>query len=211
MRGLSERLVAAVATFGSFVVLVVDLKKSDENFTALQIILMTVAVIAFVVTAAFDFADYRARKLKVMKTDREIRDYMFKWIKGGGKVAVFSRSLGWVDDAEMRDMMRRKAQQGDLTLVMPGPVPASRELADEGAEAIYYGAGGYTIRSRFTIIHRERSDTTVAIGRQSREGKHIVSEFKSSDEAPAFWLAEDLIEIVKSYERGRKVAGTEQQ
>lgn len=134
-----------------------------------------------------------------MATDRAIRDYMFAWVKEGGRVAIFSRRLGWVDDDEMRELLLKKAERGELTIVIPKPVLLSNELAQAGAEVIHYGESGYTIRSRFTIVHRERTDTAVAIGRKGRDGKHIVREFKTSDEEPAFWLAEDLIEILRRF------------
>jgi hypothetical protein len=207
MLGLGQRLVAAVATFGSFITLILSLEGPDKPFTAFHIVLMTVAVIAFGFSVGFDIRDYQRSRPKIMKTHREIRDYMFRWIEHGGKVAIFSRTLGWVEDREMREMMERKAQRGDLALVMPSAVEESRRLEQLGAEAIYYGDRGYTIRSRFTIINRERADTAVAIGRANGEGKHLVTEFKSTDDDPSFWLAQDLVEILTRYQRDTEAMG----
>lgn len=201
MLGLGQRLVAAVATFGSFIALVVSLKSPDQPLTALHIVLMTVAAIAFTFSVGFDVRDYQHSRPQSMKTDREIRDYMFRWIHRGNKVAIFSRTLGWVDDREMRHMLERKAQQGDLTLVMPSPVDESQRLEELGAETIYYGDRDYTIRSRFTIINRDRADTAVAIGRTNSDGRHLVTEFKSTDDDPSFWLAQDLVEILTRSQR----------
>lgn len=107
----------------------------------------------------------------------------------------------------MQAMMDRKAQDGDLTLVMPSGVEESLRLEELGAAAIYYGDHGYTIRSRFTIINRERTDTAVAIGRTNREGKHLVTEFKSTDDDPSFWLAQDLVEILTREQRDTRTIG----
>jgi hypothetical protein len=200
MSGLIQRVVAALATFGSFIALVPSLKDANEPLTAVEVVLITLAAVGFLATVGFEVHDYRSVRPKTMRNEREIRNYMYKWINHGGRVAVFSRSLGWVNDEEMREMMTKKAKAGELTLVMPAPVAEAKALVDAGAEPIYYGADGYTIRSRFTIIHRERSDTAVAIGRTERPGRHIITEFKSSSGDPAFWLAQDLIEILKTRE-----------
>lgn len=192
-----QRLIAALATFGSFITLVFSLKDPKAPFSFFQATLITVATLGLLVTVAFEIHDYRTGRTRWMRSGRQIRDYMYDWISGGGRVAVFSRSLGWIRDEDMRQMMVEKAQAGELTLVMPGPVSESKSLEAAGAEAIYYGTLGYTIKSRFTIVHRDRTDTAVAIGRTEGPRRHLIKEFRSSDGDPAFWLAEDLVEILK--------------
>lgn len=199
MSGLVQRIIAALATFGSFAVLAIQMSRPEAEIAPIQIVLITLAAIGCLFTLAFEIIDHRKRTPKAMASDKDIRNYMFTWIGDGGRVAILSRRLGWVDDDEMRAMLLKKAERGELTLVIPKPVSLSSELGEAGAEIIYYGESGYTIRSRFTIIHRERTDTAVAIGRKGKDGKHLVREFKTSDEEPAFWLAEDLIEILRRF------------
>lgn len=196
MWGLAQRLVAAVATFGSFVALLVTLQRPGDPLTSWQVSLTTISIIAFGISVTFELHDYYRLKPRVMRTDKKIRKYMYRWIDGGGRVAVFSRSLGWVESEAMLEMLTAKAAARDLTLVMPTQAGRSADLATAGAKVIYYGDDGYAIRSRFTIINRGRTDTAVAIGRTDNKGKHIVTEYKAVDGDPAFWLAEDLIELL---------------
>lgn len=206
VRALIQRLLAEATTFASFVALVVSLKQNGKSFSGWQISLMTVAVAAFLVTAALEIGEYRGRQPRRMKDDQTIRDYMHQWIRGGGKVVVFSRTLSWVSDDEMAQMMDAKARAGDLTLVMPGAVDKSRRLESAGAKVIYYGENGYTVRSRFTLTNEGRADTAVAVGRQGKDGVHMVSEYRGCDEDPAFWLAQDLAEILSRLDETK--AGT---
>jgi hypothetical protein len=196
MWGLFQRLLAAFATFGSFVALVVSLRAPGQPFTPWQVVLCTVSIVAFGIGVGFEVHDYFRSKPKVMRTDKKIRNYMYKWIKRGGRVAIFSRSLSWVSDAEMLEMLKAKAATRDLTVVMPTTAGRSSDLEMAGARVIYYGDDSYSIRSRFTIVNRGRTDTGVAIGRTDNRGRHIVTEYYAADNDPAYWLAEDLIELL---------------
>lgn len=196
MSGLVQRIVAAFATFASFVGLVFSLHQPGSSFTFIQTSLTIISIVAFLFNVYFEIRDYRRSRPRVMRDGGKIRNYMYRWINSGGRVAVFSRSLSWIADNDMRTMMMGKARDGDLTVVMPTPAGVGPELMSAGARVIYYGDDDYVIRSRFTIINRGRTDTAVAIGRTDDRGKHIITEHKASDADPAYWLAEDLIELM---------------
>lgn len=195
MWGLAQRLIAALATFGSFIALLVSFKQPGQPLTAWQYFFTALSLLAFGLTVIFEIHDYIRSKPKVMRSEKKVRQYMHKWIENGARVAVFSRSLGWVEQ-DTYEMLKKKAESGDLTLVMPTEAGRSADLAGHGARVLYYGSEDYVIRSRFTIVNRGRTDTAVAIGRQNAKGQHIVTEYKARDDDPSYWLAEDMIELL---------------
>ena len=200
MLGLLLRCLAAFATFGSFITLVISLRDVKEPWTNGQAILMAFSILGFIATVVLEVSFYVGSRPKVFSDERGIRNYMYQWLRRGGRVAIFSRSLGWLQDEEMTRMMNQKSEDGELTLVMPAAVANSAKLVSKGAEAIYYG-DDYSIRSRFTIVNRGRADTAVAIGRKNAKGKHIVTEYRASDDDPAYWLAEDMIELMMRHSK----------
>jgi hypothetical protein len=196
---LLRKLVATVGALGSFVALLVQLKAPSEPFSAGQVALIVIAIGLLVVAMVLDVQEYFSSRPIRYKSgpdqQRKIRDYLFRWISNGGTVAVFSNNLGWVDDDAMREMLYRKAQRSELILILPKSIPLSDDLKDRGAEVVTYPSINYVIRSRFTIVNFNRIDTAVAIGRMiSRD--HVIEEFNAGSH-PAFFLAQDLVEILR--------------
>jgi len=142
----------------------------------------------------FQITEYVAHRPIILKTAQQIRDYMFRWISRGGRVAIFSRDMSWVEDDEMKDLLRAKARRDELHICLPTRILLSDDLQKEGAHIHVYPQLNYTPLSRFTIINKGRSDAQLAVGR-AIEGKHLIEEF-SLGEHPAFFIADDLIEVV---------------
>jgi hypothetical protein len=149
--------------------------------------------LAFAV-ATMRLRDYMTGRPITLRSDREIRDYMYRWLSRGTRVMIFSHDLTWVNDEEMRDLLRGKARRGELSVCLKECIPFSNEVSSLGAKVFTYGELNYTPASRFTIINHGRYDAHVAIGR-GRKGEHIVREIASGQD-PLFALANDLTEIV---------------
>src|SRR5207249_10642646 len=115
-------------------------------------------------------------------------------ISRGGRVAIFSRDMSWVQDDEMRTLLGAKAHKNELHICLPQRIPLCDDLERQGAHIHVYPQLNYTPLSRFTIINKSRSDAHLAVGR-AIEGKHLIEEF-SLGEHPAFFIADDLIEVV---------------
>ena len=123
-----------------------------------------------------------------------IRDYMFRWIKNGGRVAIWTRDMSWVNDQEMKNMLRGKAEADELIVCLPRETTLSQWLGSAGAEVIAYGSLE-SPTSSFTIVNYDRNGSRVAVGRP--EGSlHIIQEFSVSD-AHVFQLANDLVRLVR--------------
>jgi hypothetical protein len=126
---------------------------------------------------------------------------MFQWISRGERVAIFSRDMSWVDDDQMRELLRTKARRHELILCTPRAIELSGELSQLGAEVHNYQELDYTPTARFTIINVGQHDSQVAIGRKIG-GIHTIQEATSGHD-PLFAVADDLLSIVSRLDRCR--------
>ena len=126
--------------------------------------------------------------------ESSIRGYLLRWIKNGGRVAIWTRDMSWAEDADMKEMLRLKAQSQELIICLPNETETTENLRKYGAEVVAYGAWDSPINS-FTIANYSRAGSRVAIGR--RKGNlHIIQEF-SAEEHSAFDMAHDLVRLVR--------------
>lgn len=176
-------------------------RPSNYEYTLKDELLLFVSVALAVGVAAMRIRDHVVGRPITLRSDRAIRDYMYNWISRGTRVLIFSHDLTWVNDEEMRDLLRGKARCGELSICLRERIPIANELADLGARICTYGELKYTPASRFTIINHGR-DAHVAIGRGSK-GEHIVREIASGQD-PLFALANDLADIVTKLSDARE-------
>ena len=164
-------------------------------------VLLCTATAAFFVTIVFEFRGHEPVKV-YSKTERQkIRNYMSQWIEHGGRVAIWTRDHTWIDDDEMKRLLRRKAESRELIMCLPVQTPFTTELAGLGAEIVAYGSAAGLPTVRFTIANFERDGSAVAIGRPSGEF-HVISEYGSkSDNGSdvALLLAQDAIRLARQF------------
>ena len=133
---------------------------------------------------------------RVYQADDEIgiRSYLMRWIKNGGRVAIWTRDMSWAEDAEMNEMLRSKAQSRELIICLPDDTETTENLRNHGADVIAYGSWDSPLTS-FTIANYGRAGSRVAVGR--RKGNlHVIQEF-SAEEHSAFDMARDLVTLVR--------------
>ena len=123
-----------------------------------------------------------------------IRNYLFRWIKNGGRVAIWTRNMSWAEDSEMNQLLLSKAQAKELIICLPNDITKSDYLKLNGAEVVAYDTWDAPAVS-FTIINYNRAGSRVAVGRASGN-KHIIQEF-SEGEHPAYYMAYDLVRMVR--------------
>lgn len=195
MRKLIIEIVAIISTLASGLRLVFSLKDPNQPFSMLQMVLLAIFIVPGLLVILFEIEEYRTSRPRRYSSEREVRDHMYNLIDRGGSVSVLTRDLSWVDDSQIREMLRHKAQRDELTLIMPKLIPMSEELEAAGAHVIYYG-DHYTIKSRFTICNMDRVYSTVSIGGSSG-GKLIIEKYEQRDGHPAFALAQDLVSVLR--------------
>jgi len=123
-----------------------------------------------------------------------INRYMANWVSRLGRSVILSRDLSWGDTPKARSALISKARKGDLTIYLATENDLSRELAEAGAEIVYYGHTGFMPKSRFTVIGFGQDVARVAVGSQ-RKGRRIVYEYDTG-EHPITALSEDLTSLL---------------
>ena len=130
-----------------------------------------------------------------------IRSYMLRWIRDGGRVAIWTRDLSWADDDHVKQLLCQKARSQEVIICLPRKTETTDYLKQNGAEVVAYGAWDSPVVS-FTIANFNRAGSRVAVGR--RKGPlHIIQEF-SAGEHLSFDMAHDLVRLVRE---GSSVGG----
>lgn len=168
----------------------------------LKLVLGITAALLFVVTIIYEKKTAKKPGL-YCETESEINNYMYNWIKNGGRVTIFTRDMSWAQtDSVIKDMLIQKSKAKELNIILAERNSFIEELERSGANINVYGELGYTPTSRFTIVKTGRIDSKVAIGTE-RNGKHYIEEFKSGDGYPLH-IANDLANIlIKLNDSGR--------
>lgn len=192
-----DRILPLATIFGSIASvlgLMVPLFFSSESITWWMIVLIAIFVVLMSVTLGVVFRAGPKSKVYRAEDRSGIRDYMFRWINNGGRVAIWTRDMSWVNDQEMKNMLRRKAESRELIICLPKETALSESLRNDGAEVIAYGIWD-SPSSSFTIVNYDRNGSRVAVGRP-QGSLHIIQEFSVAD-APTFQMAYDLVRLVR--------------
>lgn len=197
-----RKLVVLVASFASMAGLLVTFLPSVRDLPWWAVILLVSATFFLVVLVVLEFLDRRCRRVYAKTNTEGIRRYMHDWIRHGGRVAIWTRDMSWVQNRETRKLLVEKARRNELILCLPELNELAKELAAAGAEVCAYGTRHLeSPASRFTIAFFGRDRSRVAIGRAEGD-THVIDEFSAGDH-PAFHLAEDLITLVRSLQEKR--------
>ncbi len=193
---LAGRLLALAASFASLIGLILQYIPPQERLPWWAIALEISAGFFFLLLVALEFQ--AGRRMHVLKNaDAEgIRSYMHNWIRYGGRVAIWTRDMSWAENANTRALLVEKAKKKELIVCLPENIELTRELSRHGAEVLAYGKSLEAPASRFTITFFGRAGSQVAVGHAVHDN-HVIEEF-SSGSHPAFYIAEDLINLVRS-------------
>ncbi|MCK4368330.1 MAG: hypothetical protein KAV68_01485 [Dehalococcoidales bacterium] len=199
------QLVITVCSFASLFGLIFILRPLGEPLTALQGGLLGFGICLLIAVIILQILNYFKTKPKSMVKESQIRDYIYKWISRGGRVAILSHDMSWVRDEDMKKLLRSKADCNELDLCIPREIALSKELQREGAQVHTFSELQYVPESRFTIINRGRMDAQVAVGRRIK-GKHMIEEF-SMGEHPIFSVANDLVNLIIHFDQWKLQQG----
>lgn len=169
---------------------------SDTNFefTTTQLIFLGVTVLIFLIYLTYEFFFNAPRKYR---TDAEIKKFMRNWVNKAGRTVIFTRDMSWVDNDEIKNELRAKAQRHELLVCLPHFTTFTRELQTLGAEIYEYPNITFTPKSRFTFINYGTPYSKVAIGRKDDSHNHLIEEY-SIKNTVEYFLAEDLVNLVKA-------------
>jgi hypothetical protein len=191
------KFVALAGSLASLVGLLVIFLPSRDALPSRVVVLLVVAALLLILFIVLEFLSHRGRRVYAKSDEEGIKRYMHTWITHGGRVAIWTRDMSWAQNAETRSMLLKKAARGELILCLPERNAFAQELEAAGAEVCAYGSMHLeSPASRFTITCFGRDGAQVAVGRA--EGyAHVIDEFTAGSH-PAFYLAEDLIALVRA-------------
>jgi hypothetical protein len=194
-RDLTILLVTLIASYASIVGLAYPFLPPFEKFpwwgTGLALIALILAVTLVVLEIKTNISRTVFRKSDVVG----IRNYMHNWINNGGRVAIWTRDMSWAQNPATQALLTQKAKAGELIICMPEMKSLAEHLEKAGAEIYVYPTDGYEPASRFTITEFARAGSRVAVGR-GKGDLHLIETFDSGDH-PSFYLAQDLINLVR--------------
>ena len=172
----------------------------DQALPAGAWVALAVATGVLIFFLISDFRNTRSRKIYSREDSEGIRKYMHLWIKHGGRIAIWTRDMSWAWNRETHRLLLEKAGKNELIICLPEMNDRAAALAAAGAEICCYGSSYLdSPASRFTIAFFGRDGSRVAVGRAEGE-LHVIEEFSGKDH-PAFYIAEDLITLVRSMRR----------
>lgn len=203
------QMVTVIGSFASMlgVVVVIDMRTPDEPWTVLQVVLTVLASIFMVIAVVLIVRNHLKTRPKSMRIGSKITEYMYNWIDHGGVAAILTRNMSWVNNERIKGLLRTKAQCKELFLCLPEETELSRELSQLGAKVYNFSELQYTPKSRFTIINKDRMDAQLAVGLSSGQ-RHVIEEF-SEGKHPVFTIADDLINLIISFNKFKSQHGME--
>lgn len=147
---------------------------------------------------------YISKSLKdnTYPTKEKINSFMSSWLDEHGTSVIFSRDMSWAKDEEINLVLKKKAVNNELTVVLAAHNDISRELKELGATIIEYGYLDFVPETRFTIVDYGASYSKVAIGEKDDMEIHRINKYKKAD-APVYYLASDLIRLIEKIEKNR--------
>ena len=198
-------LCSIVGAFLSGLGVVVPLLVSSSGVAWWVLVLIVTFLSLMALTAILVLKSETTTRVYQANDENSIRNYLLRWIRNGGRVAIWTRDMSWAEDEEMMEMLRLKAQSQELIICLPYETDTTEKLKNYGADVVAYGAWDSPITS-FTIANYGRSGSRVAI-RRRKANLHIIQEF-SAEEHSAFEMAQDLVRLVREQQlAGRRTTG----
>ena len=175
----------------------VDVDKLTRASASIISIVGVVLIFLYIFLVSYEIYIAEGKRVFKQSDPESIRNYMLHWIAYGGRVAIWTRDMSWAKGDKSQNLLREKAENGELIICLPNHTDFSRELETKGAQIYVYGQELLSDPSaRFTIAFYGRDGSKVAIGRAQAD-KQVVEEF-SSGAHPSFQLAYELVQIAKN-------------
>jgi hypothetical protein len=160
-------------------------------------LLVFLSAILVGVLVVVEFYNYWKSKPHSFKRERDTYPFMCNVVSNTSPV-IFSVRMSYTTREDVRDVLRQRAREGDLTICLPRMVDFAQELQKLGAAIYIYADEDFTPQSRFTIVRHDRGDAEMFYGHEV-DGKFVIQRFKAADQEPAYFLALDLINMVKHH------------
>lgn len=153
-----------------------------------QIMALAVLVVVTIGASKFAWKDERRRAPLLSKPPVELVVHNIGWLSEQGHVVVVTRDMSWASDPDLEELLLKKADAGDLTIVAGKPTKRLSELKQRGAMVkIRHDLP----KVRFTALRFGTTDCRVLVHQQVK-GRVQFREYAQGD-FPVYWLCLDLI------------------
>lgn len=137
---------------------------------------------------------YRAAEGNVFGDQKDTYPFMCKVVQQESP-AIFGVGMSYGQRDDVREVLRKQARGGNLTLMLPRMIPLAKELHALGATVHVFDEGGsWDPESRFTFVRHNRGDAKLYYG-HDRGDKFVIEEFHAGE--PAYCLARDLLKYIR--------------
>lgn len=201
-RETALKLIMLGGSIASMIGLLVVFLPSPSELPWWAICLLAIAATLFILLLLMEWSALKRAHIYAGSDANGIRRYMHNWIQHGGRVAIWTRNMSWAENPETLALLQEKAKREELIICLPQPTDLTTNLANLGAEICAYGDEHLeSPASRFTIALLGRDGSRVAIGHAIGES-HVINEFDARSN-PAFYVAADLVALVRTQQRER--------
>lgn len=159
---------------------------SDNMRTVFTVIIGVVALVYLIcelISYLLRLKALRTRNIHTQKSQDEVNGYLYDCLNNHDRTVVFTRGLSWATSSDrMRELLSRKAKDGELTVCVAEELPFTTELRELGAEIYAYHISEALLSSRFIILGYGTTHPVVNAG--SKSGKVFINEVYDSKHAP---------------------------
>ncbi|WP_407496103.1 hypothetical protein [Pseudooceanicola sp. MF1-13] len=135
------------------------------------------------------------RSVTVCKGEISINKKMLSIINEPGNTCIVSRNLSWASGKIIMESLNKKAQSGDLTVLVSEENGTSETLKGRGAKILVYG--GVIPKCRFTIKGHKGANSRLYIAKADSADRHVIFRHSEKDDV-TLRLAEDLVHILEA-------------
>lgn len=137
------------------------------------------------------------KKVFVHSRIEQVNNYLYEWIKSGGRTVVFTRDFTWANcDAKMRTMLEEKSRNHELIVCLCQATPVTDRLKQLGAEVYIHNL--HDLKSRFTIIHYGTNCPQITLGSRNPDGSYVNKRYSMQYDPHIYNLFVELFESTKA-------------
>jgi hypothetical protein len=192
-----KKLIPLLGSWASLIALLYMFYPTQHGFSFIHWLIIILAALLIIVCLYFEIRESK-KTIFICEGDKEsINQYMFKWIKNSGRIAIFSRDMSFAtSNKEIKKLLLSKSEKGEVIACVPKEVPLTDELKTKGAEIYAYSKKQDIVpQTRFTIVNYGQGKKERVAVAHGETGFHVIQEFDKND--PVIYLTKDLINIAQ--------------
>lgn len=175
------------------------------DYSAVYWLIFAVVVAAAILYICVQAAVYRrelraTKKVYVHGTENEVHEYLYDWLKNGGRTVIFTRDFSWAHSiGKMWELLEGKARSHSLIICLKEETSDARILKGLGAEVYVHDV--HNLESRFIIAHYGRDCPRITVGRRGENHSYINEQYDRRSNPNEYKVFVELFESTKAASR----------